>query len=66
LNVFLMSPMFSTRVVNLTPLDLFIILIISNSVAPEPAGSSQYSQYPAAGPYPEPTGSTLHSPSQSP
>jgi hypothetical protein len=33
---------------------------------PEPAGSSQYLQEPATGPYPEPTGSTQHSPSQSP
>jgi hypothetical protein len=34
-------------------------------MAPEPAGSSPYSQEPATGPYPEPTGSTLHSASQS-
>jgi hypothetical protein len=30
-------------------------------VAPEPQGSSLYSQEPATGPYPEPTGSNLHS-----
>jgi hypothetical protein len=29
-------------------------------VAPEPAGVSPYLQQPATGPYPEPTGSTLH------
>jgi hypothetical protein len=39
---------------------------LTNSVAPEPAGSSPYSQEPATGPYPEPNGSTLHSRSQSP
>jgi hypothetical protein len=39
---------------------------ITNSVAPEPEGSSPYSQQPATGPYPEPTGSNLHSHSQSP
>jgi hypothetical protein len=39
---------------------------LTNSVVPEPKGSSQYSQEPATGPYPEPTGSNLHSPSQSP
>jgi hypothetical protein len=40
---------------------------LTNSVAPGPAGSSSlYSQGPAAGPYPEPTGSNLHSSSQSP
>jgi hypothetical protein len=39
---------------------------ITNSVAPEPEGSSPYSQKPATGPYPEPTGPNLHSPSQSP
>jgi hypothetical protein len=35
-------------------------------VAPEPKGSSRYPQEPATGHYPEPTGSTLHSPNQSP
>jgi hypothetical protein len=35
-------------------------------VAPEHEGSSQYSQQPATRPNPEPTGSTLHSPIQSP
>jgi hypothetical protein len=35
--------------------------ILTNSVAPEPAGSSPHSQEPATGPYPEPTGSTLQS-----
>jgi hypothetical protein len=39
---------------------------ITNSVAPEPEGSSPYSQEPATGPYPEPAGSNLHSPSQFP
>jgi hypothetical protein len=38
----------------------------TNSVAPETEGSSPYSQEPATGPYPEPTKSNLHSPSQSP
>jgi hypothetical protein len=33
-------------------------------VAPEPEGSSPYSQEPATGPYPEPTESTVHSPNQ--
>jgi hypothetical protein len=40
--------------------------LLTNSVAPEPEGSSPYSQEPATGPYPEPTGSNLHSSSQSP
>jgi hypothetical protein len=31
-------------------------------MAPEPEGSSRYSQEPATGPYPEPTKSTLHIP----
>jgi hypothetical protein len=35
-------------------------------MTPEPEGSSTYSQEPAISPYPEPTGSNLHSPSQSP
>jgi hypothetical protein len=39
---------------------------LSNFVAPEPEGSLLYSQETATGPYPEPTGTTLHSPSQSP
>jgi hypothetical protein len=39
---------------------------LTNSVAPEPEGSSPYSQEPATSPYPEPTGSDLYSPSQSP
>jgi hypothetical protein len=34
--------------------------VVTNSVAPEPSGSSPHSQQPANGPYPEPTGSTLH------
>jgi hypothetical protein len=42
------------------------LLITTNPVAPEPEGSSAYSQEPATGPYPEPAGSNLHSPSQSP
>jgi hypothetical protein len=37
------------------------ILSLTNSIVPEPAGSSPYLQQPATGPYPEPTGSTLHS-----
>jgi hypothetical protein len=32
----------------------------TKSVAPEPSGSSPYSQQPATGLYPEPNGSTLH------
>jgi hypothetical protein len=39
---------------------------ITNSMAPEPEGSSPYSQEPATGPYPAPTGSNLHSPSNLP
>jgi hypothetical protein len=35
----------------------------TKSVAPEPEGSSPYSQELATGPYPEPIGSNLHSPS---
>jgi hypothetical protein len=35
-------------------------------VAPEPEGSSPYSQQPITSPYPEPTGATLHSPLHSP
>jgi hypothetical protein len=33
---------------------------VTNSVAPEPEGSSPYLQEPATGPYSEPNGSTLH------
>jgi hypothetical protein len=36
--------------------------LLTNSVAPEPECSSPYSQEPATGPYPEPTGCTLHLP----
>jgi hypothetical protein len=39
---------------------------ITNSVAPEPEGSSPYSQEHATSPYPEPTGSNLNSTSPSP
>jgi hypothetical protein len=39
---------------------------VTNSVAPALEGSSPYSQEPATCHYPEPTGSNLHSPSQSP
>jgi hypothetical protein len=35
--------------------------MLTNSVAPEPEGSSPHSQQPATGPYPEPTVSNLHS-----
>jgi hypothetical protein len=42
------------------------LINLTNSVAPEPAGSSPYLQEPDTGPYPEPTGSNPHSPSQSP
>jgi hypothetical protein len=35
-------------------------LYLTNSVTPEPEGSSPYSQEPATGPYPEPSGSNLH------
>jgi hypothetical protein len=35
-------------------------LHLTNSVAPEPEGSSPYSQEPATGPYSEPAASTLH------
>jgi hypothetical protein len=38
----------------------------TNSVAPEPEGSSPYSQEPVTGPYPEPAGSNINSPRQSP
>jgi hypothetical protein len=38
----------------------------TKSLAQEPEGSSPYSQDLATGRYPEQTGSTLHSPSQSP
>jgi hypothetical protein len=40
--------------------------LITNSVAQEPEGSSLYLQEPTNGPYPDPTGSNLHSPSQAP
>jgi hypothetical protein len=36
----------------------------TNYVAPELEGSSPYLQEPTIGPYPEPTGSTPHSPSR--
>jgi hypothetical protein len=39
---------------------------LTNTMAPELAGSSPYLQEPATGPYPEPIESTLHAPSQSP
>jgi hypothetical protein len=42
------------------------IRFLNNSVALEPEGSSPYSQEPATGSYPEPTGYNLHSSSQSP
>jgi hypothetical protein len=35
---------------------------MTNSVAPEPEGSSPHSQQPANGPYPEPAESTPHPP----
>jgi hypothetical protein len=38
---------------------------VTNSVAPEPEGSSPHSQQPANGPYPEPGESTPHTPNQS-
>jgi hypothetical protein len=38
--------------------------VLTKSVAPEPVGLPPYSQEPATDPYPEPTGSTLPSPSQ--
>jgi hypothetical protein len=38
----------------------------TNSVAPEPEGSSPHSQQPANGPYPEPGESTPHPPNQYP
>jgi hypothetical protein len=39
---------------------------LTNSVAPEPGGSSPHSQQPANGPYPEPAESTPHPLNQSP
>jgi hypothetical protein len=39
------------------------VVQLTNTVAPEPEGSSPYSQEPATGPCPEPSGCTLHSPS---
>jgi hypothetical protein len=38
--------------------------LLTKSMVPEPEGPSPYLQEPATGPYPESTGSTLHSPSQ--
>jgi hypothetical protein len=38
---------------------------VTNSVAPEPEGSSPHSQQPANDPYPEPGESTPHTPNQS-
>jgi hypothetical protein len=40
--------------------------LITNSVAPEPKGSSPHSQQPANDPYPEPGESNPHPPNQSP
>jgi hypothetical protein len=39
---------------------------LTNSVAPEPEGSSPLSQQPANDPYPEPGESTPHPPNQTP
>jgi hypothetical protein len=41
-------------------------LTLTNTVEPEPEGSSPHSQQPANGPYPEPGESTPHPPNQSP
>jgi hypothetical protein len=41
-------------------------LPLTNSVAPEPEGSSPHSQQPANDPSPEPAESTPHPPNQSP
>jgi hypothetical protein len=38
----------------------------TNSVAPQPEGSSPHSQQPASGPYPQPVESTPHLSNQSP
>jgi hypothetical protein len=39
---------------------------LTNSVVPEPEGSSSHSQQSANGPYPEPGESNPHTPNQSP
>jgi hypothetical protein len=38
----------------------FRLVLVTDSVAPEPEGSSPHSQQPASGPYPEPGESTAH------
>jgi hypothetical protein len=42
--------------------EISISMTLTNSVAPEPEGSSPHSQQPANGPYPEPGESTPHPP----
>jgi hypothetical protein len=44
---------------------LQLFMYLTNSVAPEPEGSSQCSQEPTTASYPDSTGSSLHPPSQS-
>jgi hypothetical protein len=44
---------------SLYSMTFYITFELSISVAPEPDGSSPYSQEPSTGPYPEPTGSNL-------
>jgi hypothetical protein len=61
-----MSVLQSVSFIHLNILKAALFMGLTNSVAPEPVGSLPYSQEPATGPYPETTGSTLLSPSQSP
>jgi hypothetical protein len=44
------------------PVKIRLYVELTNSVAPEPEGSSPHSQQPANGPYPEPGESTPHPP----
>jgi hypothetical protein len=44
----------------------YVNLLLTNSMVPQPEGSSPYSQEPATGPYPGPTESIRHPPANLP
>jgi hypothetical protein len=49
---------FNMKINGLLPFNCFSSFQLTNSVAPEPEGSSPHSQQPASDPYPEPDEST--------